>query len=356
MKRYNKGEWSEFYAAIKILNDKQIPIVNRKLEPTGADIKVSQLLLKSIYSQDRVTYDISGDKIALVMDGQSIKNLFLDKDDVAMLFNEITDGEGRSFSVPIAEKIMSSLDLESIKANAATKADLEAVASLSNNEGMKSTFEKIGFSIKSQVGKSPTLLNTSKSTNFVFEVKDFHGDKNTINNIGTRSKIMDRLEAIERRGGELKYKGMANSIFEKNLRLIDLNMPEIVAQMLYIFYTTRGKNKLSDIVPQIINNLSFEITLEELEHKVKRFISDIALGMMPATPWGGNSVNGGCIVVKKTGDLACLILSSKAEFDNFLYDNVSFDTPSSSAYNFGSLYDGANGLCFNLNIQLRMFK
>jgi len=50
-----------------------------------------------------------------------------------------------------------------------------------------------GFSIKSDLGNAPTLLNASGATNFVYEVEGLTADDIAeINSINTRTKIIDR--------------------------------------------------------------------------------------------------------------------------------------------------------------------
>jgi type II restriction enzyme len=50
------------------------------------------------------------------------------------------------------------------------------------------------------LGGEATLLNAGKTTNFIYQVLDFKatsGEIESINEIDTRSKIKDRIEAIK---------------------------------------------------------------------------------------------------------------------------------------------------------------
>lgn len=85
----------------------------------------------------------------------------------------------------------------------------------------------MGFSIKSQLGGDSTLLNASKATNFTYLVEgyDFTDDEiQEINAISTRTKIIDRVEAIWRKGAKLKFEKVDNNTFARNLNMIDTGL------------------------------------------------------------------------------------------------------------------------------------
>ena len=81
-----------------------------------------------------------------------------------------------------------------------------------------------GFSIKSELGSSPTLLNASRATNFTFEVLGIDEDgTESINAIESKNKILDRIRKIQSKGS-LKYVRTYNDSFSANLMLIDTYM------------------------------------------------------------------------------------------------------------------------------------
>ena len=91
-----------------------------------------------------------------------------------------------------------------------------------------------GYSIKSDLGNSPTLFNASKSTNFKFEIFDMTDEEaEKINAIDTKNKVKDRIQKI----GELKFDSVVNKTFLKNLRFVDTQMKKILAEMLKIYYS-----------------------------------------------------------------------------------------------------------------------
>lgn len=356
MRQYNKGEWGELYTAVKILNDKKIAVADNNLESRNECVNVLRLFLKSTYSDNSI-YDITTPKILLLVDGILKKTLTLDEDDVSELLQSIQNGAGRSFSVPIAEKIIQDLKLDAVKANSTVKADIVMEADIpyinEKSEIYRVGAKKEGFTIKSMIGAKPTLLNTSQSTNFIFNVSGFTGNLNHINSMTGAAKIMKRVDSIKKHGGTITFLDTASEIFKKNLRLIDYNLPEILSCLLIVYFTTSGKSNLPSLVKQIIPLLSFSTSIEEVEHKIKAFIYAIALGMHPAKLWDGRSINGGCIIAKNSGDLVCFTLFDQDAFKEYLYNNIKFDSPSSTRHHYGMLYMKNNRLFINLNIQLR---
>lgn len=355
MKTYNKGEWGEFYTVVKILSDRSIAVADTRLNSRGESINVLGLFMKSVYGDS--LYDVTGPRIVLFVDGKLVKHLDLSSDDAKSLFDGISSGTGRSFSIPVANKIMQNLELDSIKASSYEKADIvmETDIPFVGESGaiFRTGAKKEGFTVKSMIGAKPTLLNTSRSTNFTFQIEGFDGDTDEINSIDSGAKIMKRIQSVRSRGGVFRFYDMVDVTFRQNLRLIDYNLPEILSATLLAYFTTSGSSKLPDLVEQIIPKLSFQTSPREVEYKLKEFLVAVALGMHPTVPWNGETMNGGCIIAKTSGDLVCFTLLDKDEFKNYLYNSIKLDSPSSSRHDYGSLYEKYGKLFMNLNIQLR---
>ncbi len=352
MKTYNKGEWSELYAICSILQDKIIKVADSELRPTGEIIKVLQLLMES--ASGEAAYDITspnGD-ISIVVNGKIMKSLRLDSNKIKNLLNGIALGSGRSFSVPVGDTLMDDLMLVSFKANSYQKSDLNTRSIMPN----ETTPRTVGFSVKSQVGAMPTLLNASQATNFIFEVEGFHGNINAINAISGGSKIKDRLNAIINNGGTLVYRDTENQTFQQNLRMTDSLLPEILASMLLDYYGNRGMLTLDRASERVVNLLPFSISELEVKTKIKSFLSNVTLGMVPTKEWDGSELGGGCIFVKNDGDVVCFTLYDRDAFKDYLIGHTKFETAKTRRHKFGVLYrDNATGkLYFNLNLDIRM--
>jgi len=226
--------------------------------------------------------------------------------------------------------------------------------------GKTSQSPELGFSIKSQLGNSSTLLNASVPTNFVYKIvnADFcPSNIEQINSISTKSKIKDRVKAVAELGGSLEYLDVENSIFKNNLILIDSHLPQIMAEVVRVFYTSK-LSTIKDIVKYLedTNPLNYDTAHSHkfYEYKIKRLLTDTALGMMAATVWTGTyEATGGYLVVKENGDVLCYHIYNKNEFENYLFANTKLETASSDRHKFGSIYETKSGLFFKLNLQIR---
>jgi hypothetical protein len=218
----------------------------------------------------------------------------------------------------------------------------------------------LGFSVKSKLGRASTLLNASAATNFTFKIagKAFsNNDINQINSINSTSKIRDRIRAIYNNGGHLKLQNFDNIIFKNNLVLIDSLLPEILSNSLIAFYKD-GIVKLSNISSQLVisNPLQYDQSLNHkfYEHKLKRFLSEVALGMMPNTTWTGvYDGTEGYLIVKEDGEVICYHIINRNLFEDYLLENTKMETASSSRHQFGELFTYNNNSFIKLNLQIR---
>lgn len=89
-------------------------------------------------------------------------------------------------------------------------------------------------------------------------------------------------------------------------------------------------------------------------YKIKRFLTDIALGMMPSKVWTGKyDATGGYLIVKADGEILCYHIYNKNEFEDYLLANTKLETASSSRHGFGKIYEENGELFFKLNLQIR---
>lgn len=83
----------------------------------------------------------------------------------------------------------------------------------------------LGFNIKSNIGSKPTLLNASHATNFIYEIHNFNGNINVVNSYFGRTKIKDRIKAIQESNGKIVFYKLENKTFQQNLIKIDTQFP-----------------------------------------------------------------------------------------------------------------------------------
>ena len=217
-----------------------------------------------------------------------------------------------------------------------------------------------GFGIKSYLGSKPTLLNASGNTNFIFEIRNLSKDKvDEINAIDTkRTKLTDRIKAIEKHGGIFRYVAPEKKTMLYNLKMVDSFMPEIIGGMLLAFYKHRI-SAVSKIVDHIHNstNLRERIQYEDkifLISKVKQLLVDILLGFFAGSKWDGTYEANGTIIVKNSGEQVAFHIIDIESLKSYLFNNIKFDTPSTTRHRYGKLIiESNNKLYFKLNLQLR---
>lgn len=351
----NKGEWSELYVFLKLLAEGVL---------YGADSNLNKIddlyypLIKIIRTENEQTkHYIKGDSnISIVTEsGEQLLSLpvteFTTK--AELLLKAIKEANTSSFSISVIESFMQTIKCTKVKADSKDKSDITIVL----HDRQTQRDDTFGFSIKSRLGSASTLLNAGKTTNFIYEVSGINNAQiEQINNINTTAKLRDRLAKIQE-FGTLTYTGMANEVFESNLQMVDTQFPVIISELLKLYYSGAGSSikeltaKLQEINPCRLNTT---LAQKFYEHKIKTFLTDIALGMTPATAWSGNfQATGGYIIVKESGEVLCYHIYNHNEFQEYLFKNTKFDTPSSSRHDFGSIYSNNGKTLFNLNIQIR---
>lgn len=211
--------------------------------------------------------------------------------------------------------------------------------------------------------KDKLLIKGSKKTNFIYKIEDVHfteDEVNSINEIESKSKIKDRIERIQKASGRFVFVGNESSVFENNLTLIDSALPKILSEIVLQFYTSNLYktidlvNKISDLNPV---NYNLESNHPFYSYKMKRFLTDIALGMMPSKVWTGElDATGGYLVVKEDGEVLCYHIYNRNEFEDYLINNTKLETASSSRHDFGTVFSTNNQLYFKLNLQIRFMK
>lgn len=351
----NKGEWSEIYALFKLFGDK-------KLFAGDADLnKVEELfypIIKIIRNESggNFEYEINGDLVIISGGKEQLRipvKTFTDQSVKLLATIKASNG---AFSIPEIETFMNSINFGSLKAKSTSKSDIQIVI---HDQRINQKAE-LGFSIKSQLGGQATLLNAGKTTNFIYQISDFQPTENqikSINEIDTKSKIKDRIENIKQLGGNINYVSLEQDVFKNNLVLIDSLLPNILAEIVRTFYTT-NLSSIKDLTENInkINPLNYDNQFAHTfyEYKIKRFLTDVALGMTPSKVWNGvYDATGGYLIVKENGDVLCYHIYNRNQFEDYLFQNTKLETASSSRHEFGKVYSENGKSYFKLNLQIR---
>ena len=211
------------------------------------------------------------------------------------------------------------------------------------------------------------LQNTytlSKTTNFIYEIveaKLLESEIDEINSINpSKSKILKRVNAIFKKGCKLKFIKTEKDMFHNNLTLIDSCLPKLLSEAILYHYS--GKSKSLFEIVQVLekeNPLKYNISSGHkfYDYKLKKFLTDVALGMMPSKVWNGiYDATGGYLIVKEDGDIVCYHVYKKNEFEDYLLNNTFLETAGSKKHGFGKIYKENNKLFIKLILQVRFNK
>ena len=356
----NKGEWSELYVLLKLLAD-------GKLYSADADLRrlpdvwspLLRIFRKEIESES-MEYRLNSQRhtIELYINGDKIKSVDSEwlKEAAETIYNGILSGGQAAFPISGSDVIMNRMNCTKIKAKSSDKTDI----SMQIRDTFTGHDRICGFSIKSDLGKAPSLLNASKQTNFVYEIKGLDESfVDMINSINTGNKIIDRIARIKELGGSFSFVKMDSETFRNNVRYIDSFMDVILGRLLLPYYE-EGMSRLTDAVTKIEEEDPLGFGCSGIyRYKVKKFLSAIALGMVPSKQWDGrDEANGGYIIVKSDGNIVAYHLYNRDSFETYLLNNTRFERGDTARHNFASLYkevqeNGENRILINFNLQIR---
>lgn len=357
----NKGEWSEVYALFKLLSegklyagDKDLNRVPHLIYPIISILRQeSEDLLKYSPKPDHGTVHIQNGTSTFSINQSELKEI------TEFLLTEIKKKQATaSFSIPEVEKFISQYNSKKIKAKSSAKSDIKIII----YDQKIGTTPELGFSIKSKLGKASTLLNASKATNFIYKVKNLTLTPEEIDDFNqlefTVPIIQGRIQHLEFLGACVEFSHITNDVFSNNLILLDSLLPNILSEALYKYYTSPF-SALKEIFEQVTSANPMQYSIQHkhpfYEYKIKKFLCEIAIGLMPSIVWTGNDIDatGGYLVVKEDGDVICYHLYHRHEFEEYLYNNTKFEAASKSRHNYGNLFTENGELYMALNLQIR---
>ena len=348
----NKGEWSELYAFMKLLSQGRVYAANEKVEKIE---EVYYPILKIMREENKgevIDYVIHDDRIDIEIESSTVMSVSRNEmeDKANELLAEIAKHSG-SFELEEIAKFANGIKVTKIKAPSSDTTDI----SMQIEDVHTSYVRDVVFSIKSEVGGAPTLMNAGQTTNFIYRVKGITSKQaEEINAIDTKTKIKERMKAIKDCGGTVEYAGMNHAGFKRNLMMIDTNMPQIIGNMLLYHYDGDIKEckKLVELVGER-DPLGYGEAMM-YEYKFKKFLCSCALGMKPAKVWDGlDEANGGYIIVKADGEILAYHIYNRNFFEQYLLDNTIIERASTSRHDYMSLYEENGEMFIKMNLQVR---
>ncbi|MBR1646570.1 MAG: HpaII family restriction endonuclease, partial [Selenomonadaceae bacterium] len=326
--RGNKGEWSELYALLRLLADGKIKADVKDdcwlpvLQVIREDNESFKLEFRRRNEKNFVELYLNNDRVCTI-NTDELANM------AEKILHGINNGGNSSFEIDGAKEIMDALNLTKIKSPANRKADIEVKV-----HDPYTNYDRICcYSIKSDIGNPPTLLNASQATNFRFKIPDMNDA--LAEEINSTSGLRERLAKIPC----LEFVEVPNKIFADNLKFIDTQFEKILAAMLKIHYHKRISD-CANIATILENYNPLNFSNPKLyRHKLKKFLCAVALGLRPAKIWNGrDEADGGYIIVKESGEIVAYNLYNRDEFESYLLNNTRLETPSTSRHKFGTVY------------------
>lgn len=370
-KTVNKGEGSEFYAFLYILGETKLPLVDKDLKETGRDVNFLKVL-----REDAIYEFTSGNRVAVYVDGAThYFDCSQAQEEAKKVFSLLVNPGSIPTNAPALNSALKLVCAKKLRAKSANKQDLSASVQFPNVPFS----QFIGFSVKSYVGKDPTILNASgDNTRFVYRIlkngqtpsgdelarlKSFYPTTVGNSKIGTyadfyRNALKDgfNFNFKENSGGNLSY----------NLKFIDSKGPELLARILMEqFAAPRTRTPLADLVDEAArkNDIpeiqalgdNFEDRRNSLRHKIQNILLAFTTGATPAVKWtGAQTASGGLLVVEKSGKVYCLELLSGNVVGNYLIENAYFEQPSVDRHSKNVLTISPSEVTIDLQLQIRI--
>lgn len=360
--KMNRGEWAETYVVLRLSGAKVLYECDAQLNSLPENfLRLQKILMRAKEIADTRIFDLRNDAEVVAFDsneqcemGRARNEEFKKVSDELLKILKSSQGRGRSFSVPAVEKFLREKLKSSVyRQEARIKQDL--MITLLDRGSNRS--RELGFSIKSHIGAKPTLVNASKATRFEYKLVGTLS-ASEIAEFNTKKNFSEKMRLLRDRRIGLEFMRCVNPVYERNLQTVDTQFPRVFAEMLKIHFE-EGIKSLKDVAERVAqkNPLNLDTTgaTPVYEIMMKRFLRQHALGMNAASAWNGHSgVSGGCIVVRRDGDIVCFYAYNFDELDEFLLRSSFFDTPSTRRHEYGKIVgDASTGLRLLLNFQIR---
>ena len=343
----NRGEWSELYAiGYLIVNGGGYAADEFTKLDSSIFYKVLQIV-DNPSGQSETIYKLNEMDIEILQNGVVI--ICLTKKQIASkvssFFEELLlQSQSRAFTLKSGQELMTLIRKDKLSASSALSADLHLV--LEDLETKSETPRK-GFSIKSEIGSPATVFNASGSTNLTYRIVG----KGNPKPFAKINAVKTNIGSLTRDGFVLVFEKFDNSTFERSLKNIDSNLPSYVAQVL-LAYTHSTTTKMKEVCELAFPSSDPESDLKI--QKIKKFLSATSMGLKAATLWSGYPEDfGGMLLVKRTGDVLFYYLYNMKKFEEYLFNNLRFDTPVATKHGFGQVYQDGDSFFIKLNLQIR---
>ena len=262
MWEFNYGEWTEAYVFLRLLGNGRIYAADRNFtRDENVYINILNIIRHekdSILEFQRELEAVRAKENSVVFKVIAYEELIDRADYLYNAIKDVTAGS-RKFSVPEIERYLTELRFsqpkvpklpKDVEAAYGKKTDIIIMMQDSTDHAVSTT----GFSIKSHLGSSSSLFNSSMASNLIYEIVGCDDSEMFELNGNRISSEIGMFEYIKNNPNlSLVFKGTSDA-FNDNLDFIELRMPEILscAVLTQIGYYDRGvSNKTKDIINKV---------------------------------------------------------------------------------------------------------
>jgi len=369
-KSLNRGEWGEPYTALKLLGDKKLIMADENGDPSQAEWMEILKVRRKETKERIVTYFYNEDNIEIEVNDTPVNSIpsthfrYM----AELLKRNILESSGRSFVV--SDEVLNFLkqaEIKHMKAKSTDKSDIY----LDTKDPRGATVRNdIGFSVKCEFGKDPTLFNTAKASAAKYKLTNMNDELmrkiNTMFDKKGNAAVSNRCDAIVKNGCKMEYIGYEYAkkakceAFKDNLDTIDPRLPEVMQHILWNHFIRKyGEVDIIPVMQRIINENPCNIKNPQIKYPymMKTFLYSAYCGMTASTIWeGGNQNRGGYITVKSSGGVVGNYAMESDDFKNYLYNHCYFDFPSTKPDygDYAEVYKENDEYYFKLNFQIRI--
>ena len=364
----NKGEWSESYAALRIIGDRKIFVADRSGAMNPNEWMNVLALMRRETRERLVSYRYDANDVDVVIAVNEDPVYRLPASEFVLLadrlLTEINRNKSSSFVVTDElESALRTVQMHSLKAKSDSKSDV-TLSVLDPRSGV--TRSEIGFSIKSELGQPPTLFNTATASAPIYRLHgmtaELAAEVNAVVTAKGKTAVEDRCRLMQQRGIGMEYVGYpakgSCSPFAENLDLINPWLPAALADVLRVWYLGGNIRTLPEVARWLEETNPLRISRPDVKYAfmLKNFLYAAYCGMTASTLWDGRSeVNGGFIRGSKTGEVLAFYALESEVFKDYLFRNCYFERPATSRKhgNYGTVYEEDGGWFIRLNFQIR---
>lgn len=365
----NAGEWSEFYAIIKLLCDEQIYVIDSQSSISGAELKRIVELKKDdtifqLSENGSISIDVNGSPILISKSDihlrESVKKVFAcikDKSKKQECNEGHPSGKKGAFVLPVAERLAEQLSVSARKQNSSSKGDIVLKFSTTDTGSLSKAHDA---SIKSWLGSNPTLFNASKhSTKLIFSVEPL--DDSSQLNLADLLPISNTDDRNPRNAvtvsvsSNTKYKLVfcryASDMLYENLLEFDLDKFLVDVVIAHFSKTSSGATNATTLERML------KPKYPSFSHKWKTLLEICALGMTASSKYiQSSNISDNMIIVDSKGELCCFF--GRNRLQDLLNEKSFIDTPStgSNKHDYGFFYEDSGNIFIDLNFQIRLRK